>query len=237
MTEGTNRGEGNPAAELFEIFSAWATAGGGSNHKRRDMDGEGLSQHVRAMNLVQETIRAIDALAASGRNVRIYRSSQDAWISAVVVLGSDNWRSGTSASHDFTPVMMNALEGLADVIEHTSGANTAEAAIIGILLDQVADAARDTDIDPRLSAHIMKVVNRLREYLHDFDNVSPEAANDAWEAAWAAASAAAAQTTGEDRTRWEKLRDSFFVPTATGLLASAPSLALQITQIAAGGVS
>lgn len=226
----------NPASELHDILVRWQTAQGSTNAIRRGFNGNTTAaphrEHVRAMVLLEAIDSEIDRLAEAGRRVSKFRNAFPSWVEGVLALRSGVWKSSNPSTADLPSSVLDTLEVLADILDHEASTpldpNATE--ILGALLNEMLQAAEsDTGLDPRLSVYIRRAVRHLQTCLEEYETVGQSATMDAYEAVWVATQAAAAQSS--DPTKWQKMRDRFFFPTAAGLIANAPGLAIQISQI------
>jgi hypothetical protein len=226
----------NPAAELFDIFMGWRQTAGGSVAIRRGFAGSDTSErahseHVHAMILLSQVKEEIDKLGQAGRRVRTYREAFPKWVQ--VVLGmhvSTGWNQSSAPSTDVPRDLLDPLETLADVLDHTITTPLDAVAVtnLKVLLREILAAVdEDTALDQRLSLHIKRAVRHFETCIDEYAVHGESATMEAWDAVWASVQAASSQSS--DPTRWTKFAERLFYPTASGLLASLPSMALQIT--------
>lgn len=229
----------NPAAELYEIFTVWREATGGSNLARRGLNqtdqASALAQHVRAMSLLSQVGAELEKLRQRERRTGSYDRAYPNWVKAVLVVGSGNWEGATNAESDLSDTVMDPLEQLADVLDHldqtpiSRGALESFRSLVGEVLS--AEAA-DPDLDERLRLHIRRAVRHLQTCIEEFDLYGYSATMEAADNVWSAMQAAAFQS--KDPGRWKKFNDRFVVPAVVGLVANSPGLAFQIEQFASG---
>lgn len=222
---------GNPAAELYDIFTEWRTADGTSNFKRRGMSDEaGRAQVQRAMALLGQVKAEIDALDAAGRRVSSYKEAYTEWLFAILAV-STGWRGQSAAESDFSDTGTNALDTLADMLDHLPGSRLDRTAV-GVLharLEAVLTAVDEDDsLDDRLKRHIRQAVRNVQTCVDEFETTGESATMAALDALWAATIAASAKS--KYRKRWEDLSEKFFLPTASGLVASAPGVIAMLMQ-------
>lgn len=232
----------NPAHELLDIFHDWSTHGGSTNQVRRgvgDANEGGLATHVRAMALIGRIELEIDRLEQDGRRVTRFRDALPDWIRAVLIYRTNSWTAATPAGNDFPELAMATLDMLADTLDHHASESLDPVAVANLraLLDEVVEAAKSDDsLSERLRTHIIRAARHLQTCVDEFDVMGSSRTMEALDALWVAAKAAEAESSRKGF--WAKFAERFFYPTAAGLLANGPSLALQIAASAqASGVA
>jgi len=223
----------NAAAELFDIFSAWRGAKGSTNAERRRIQTpEGRDQVTRAMALLPIIRAEIDALDAEGRRVASYREAYQHWLFAILAVQT-GWQGTTPPQNDFPQLALQALDTLADVLDHRPGPILDKTAV-GVLRERLEEVLHavdsDDSLDERLKAHIRRTVRHVQSCVDEFAVAGESATMEALDALYASMLAAAHSS--KHPGRWERFLGQFFLPTAAGLLANGPGLALQITQAA-----
>lgn len=229
----------NPATALHSVIQEWVNTPGNSNIERRQLHGSvervGLQRHVTAMALMGEVLDEIGKLERAGRQVDLYRRYEREWLRGILAMNK-GWSAASSGASEFNEDDLAVLAQLADVLDHTGVENSppldsqAVATLETLLQEVLAAAAADTDLDDRLKLHIKRAARHLQTCIEEYDVLGASAAMEALDQVWVSMQAAAAQSS--DPSRWRAFRDRFFIPTAAGLLANAPSLALQIGQTA-----
>lgn len=227
----------NPAAALHAILQEWVDAPGANNLARRQLQEPdehiGLRRHVAAMGLLREVLDEIDRLERAGRQVALYKRYEREWVRGILAMDT-GWAPASTGASDFDANDLGVLAQLADVLDHSGAQDSppldlrAVATLEALLQEVLTAADEDTGLDDRLKLHIRRVARHLQTCVEEYDVLGASAAMEALDQVWVAMQAAAAQS--KDPSRWTAFRDRFFIPTAAGLLANAPSLALQIEQ-------
>ncbi len=160
----------------------------------------------------------------------MYRSHYPLWVEAVLSMRTNNWNANTPAAHDFPQPSIDALEQLADVLDHKAPPlhPDAVARMNGLLSEVLSATSSDESLDERLRAHIRKAVRHLQTCVDEYQVYGESATMEALDAVWAALGAAAHSS--KNPGKWETFQERFFFPTVVNFLANAPSLAIQIAQ-------
>lgn len=222
----------NPAADLHTIFTSWKDATQSTNTLRRGLSRgtQQVEKHMQAMLLLDKISREIAELKRAGRRVASLERAYPTWIYAVLAVRSGSWNATSDARLDFDQPSMDALEHLADILDHPRGhpinaASRSDAR--QVMAEVLAAVDADQSLDGRLKQHIRRVIRNLQACIEDFDVLDAEGVA-ALDAVWAAMQAAAAASTTQAST-WEKFRDRFAIPVVVALLAGAPSTVATIT--------
>ncbi|GHH80467.1 hypothetical protein [Promicromonospora soli] len=219
----------NPAAELHEIFVSWRDDPRATNLERREVQSRvGLMRSVRAMVLLDEIFTEIDELQAAGRRVGAYEKAFLSWTHAVLCVAT-GWPGGSKAVLDFPEHAMDVLDQLADILDHPPTRPkldpTAMQVLESRLQDVLATLADDDVLDDRLKLHIQRTVRHVQTCVGEFEVYGESETMAALDALWVGIRAAeAANPDG----KWAKFRDTFFMPTAVGLIAAMPQTIAQI---------
>lgn len=223
----------NPAIELLTLLRIWAAADGPTNNDRRRMGSdESLVDLLEAMRLLGEVREEIIRLGEAGRQVRLYEQMWPVLVRGVVAQDS-GWGRQSASDQDFPPRELDTLEHLADVLDYEASPqplNPEGVALLRAALDEaLALASEDEGLDDRLRVHLNRTIRHLRTCIEEYDERGHSITLEAWENVWVAFTAA--QTKSSDPSRWKKVADAFFWPTASGIVASLPSVAVALGQI------
>ncbi len=224
---------GNPAQQLLDLFTGW-------NREGRAQQVRGLSgnakrkarrSHIDAMLALDQLSREIDHLEAQGRAVEPYRRHFPAWVDAVLS-HPHGWTDPGTGQRPFNGGMWDALVILADILQSQDPPVPRE------LLPWAGELADDVE---RLLTHDASIPSELRTYLGTltaeirrcmslYETTGQFELKEAIHLLWVAVQAA--ESRSDEPTRWEKVRDKYFVPAAVAWLANAPQTAVAISQIA-----
>lgn len=223
----------NPAIELLTLLRGWAEAEGPTNFARRDMaSDDSLIDLLEAMRLLGEVREETIRLAEAGRRVRLYEQMWPALVRGVVAQDS-TFTHQSKVEQDFPPRELDTLELLADVLDHENNAqplNPEGVAVLRAALNEALHlASADEGLSELLRVHLRRTIRHLQTCIEEYDERGHSVTLEAWENVWIAFTAAQTQSTAP--SRWKKLADSFFWPTASGIVATLPSVALTLGQI------
>lgn len=224
----------NPAIELLTLLRVWVAADGATNNIRRGMGSDdSLIDLLEAMRLLGEVREEIIRLAEAGRQVRLYEQMWPVLVGGVVAQESTWGQKQSTSDQDFPPRELDTLELLADVLDYEASPqplNPEGVALLRATLDEaLALASEDAGLDDRLRVHLNRTIRHLRTCIDEYDERGHSITLEAWENVWVALTAA--QTKSSDPSRWKKLADAFFWPTASGIVVSLPSVAIALGQI------
>ena len=218
----------NPADLLHARLTVYREAQGGASAMTRfhvTADGSSLTSGDRLAVLesadwLRRIARILDSMEAAGRRVRPYRRNFDTWVDAALNIGKP-WGS-----------TMTESESLADIIATmTPGTGSEAHERLTTLLHDASDALDgDQTLSDQLRRHLRRVLDRLRSCVEHPEAYDVQDLAEAADDTVTSAKAAAGESTDKTwKDRWEKIVTVWAAPVITGLIASSPSLVLQIT--------
>ncbi|RKT31138.1 hypothetical protein DEU34_3075 [Microbacterium sp. AG1240] len=164
----------NPAAELASLLTSWRRMPNAKSiYGVRGMDAQTREEwrtQVRAVELLAQVDRALDALESSGRSVGHYRSYYVAWMKAIIV-PEYNWAAGNNGTTNlFDEHVIDMLKATADLLTSTEApvTVTSESKTESLdALDQILEAIRDAPVADPVRRYLFELISSCRTVLNE----------------------------------------------------------------------
>jgi hypothetical protein len=233
----------NPAALLFDQLTKYRTATGNVSLLERwhisddensiinDADRAALLESVKWLTDIKAIIDTLDKM---GRKVGPFRRNYSTWVDSTLNIGK-SWSSPYTPEEICSQAALDSLETLADMVDVlTPSLPTPLHDQLISLANELADGLEaDTTLTDQLRDHLRRTVEYLRKCLENPGEYHLQNVVDAADNAITAAKAAAGESTDSVwKERWRQLSTAIVYPTISGLIASFPSMILQITSSA-----
>ena len=233
----------NPAALLFDQLTKYRTATGNVSLLERwhisddensiinDADRAALLESVKWLTDIKAIIDTLDKM---GRKVGPFRRNYSTWVDSTLNIGK-SWSSPYTPEEVCPQAALDSLETLADMVDVlTPSLPTPLHDQLISLANELADGLEaDTTLTDQLRDHLRRTVEYLRRCLENPGEYHLQNVVYAADNAITAAKAAAGESTDSVwKERWRQLSTAIVYPTISGLIASFPSMILQITSSA-----
>ena len=230
----------NPAALLFDQLTKYRTATGNVSLLERwhtsddetsiinDADRAALLESAKWLTDINAIIDTLDNM---GRKVGPFRRNYSTWVDSTLNIGK-SWSSPYTPEEVCPQAALDSLETLADMVDVlTPSLSTPLRDQLISLANELADGLEaDTTLSDQLRDHLRRTVEYLRRCLDNPGECHLQNVVDATDNAITAAKAAAGESTDSVwKERWRQLSTAIVYPTVSGLIASFPSIILQIT--------
>ena len=230
----------NPAALLFDQLTKYRTATGNVSLLERwhtsddetsiinDADRAALLESAKWLTDINAIIDTLDNM---GRKVGPFRRNYSTWVDSTLNIGK-SWSSPYTPEEVCSQAALDSLETLADMVDVlTPSLSTPLRDQLISLANELADGLEaDTTLSDQLRDHLRRTVEYLRRCLENPGECHLQNVVDATDNAITAAKAAAGESTDSVwKERWRQLSTAIVYPTVSGLIASFPSIILQIT--------
>jgi hypothetical protein len=230
----------NPAALLFDQLTKYRTATGNVSLLERwhtsddetsiinDADRAALLESAKWLTDINAIIDTLDNM---GRKVGPFRRNYSTWVDSTLNIGK-SWSSSYTPEEVCPKAALDSLETLADMVDVlTPSLSTPLRDQLISLANELADGLEaDTTLSDQLRDHLRRTVEYLRRCLENPGECHLQNVVDATDNAITAAKAAAGESTDSVwKERWRQLSTAIVYPTVSGLIASFPSIILQIT--------
>lgn len=226
----------NPATTLLGLFEKWNGDSNDSPYNIRGFSKDPdtcYTDHDVAIKAIADISRSLDYLESQGQKVGAYRRAIKLFIAALLSVPA-GWAQGGAQVSTMTVHMFDMLEALESVLAgNVVALNPNGAERIGDLLNQViAGLDDDPNLSAQLKAHILRVVQTVRDCIEEFGLTGETNLREALHNLWISLYAAAGATSDEQRGFWQNLATNVGFPAAGSALGSLPGIvtSLMLTQ-------
>lgn len=226
----------NPATELYELFLGWKNHPNQNPYVSRGFSTEpadAYEDHLNAMTYMAAIRTAVARMESEGYNVAAFRRSYKLWTTVILNVphawNQDNINHQVLTDHalDTLEILAAALDRYSRPVEKTEG--------ISAYLDDIAGFLHeDADISHELRSHISKILQTIRKCLDEDAIYGETDLQQSLYDLWIALFAAEGQTGAEGKGKWRDFAEKIWQPTASGFLASIPSLGVGVLQLVQG---